>query len=76
MTDAYERLMAEQIPTGTFGGARPTTPPGPSAAAAHYADLAAAIASHDAAVRADHDNQPAPPARHLTAVPDTEQDAA
>jgi hypothetical protein len=48
----YERLMAEAVPTGTFGRARPTTPRGaepapawtPEEQAAHLAELEAAIA--------------------------------
>lgn len=50
--DAYERLMAEAIPTGTFGRARSTGPRGsepapawtPEEQAAHRAELEAALA--------------------------------
>ena len=50
--NAYERLMAEAVPTGTFGHARPTTPhttaPAPQwtpeEQAAHRAELEAALA--------------------------------
>ncbi|MGA5372324.1 hypothetical protein ACPCSD_14750 [Streptomyces griseoincarnatus] len=48
----YERLMAEAVPTGTFGRARPTTPRTADTApawtaeeqAAHRAELLAALA--------------------------------
>lgn len=50
--NAYERLMAEAVPTGTFGHARPaqwreTTPAPawtPEEQAAHLAELEAALA--------------------------------
>ena len=50
--NAYERLMAEAVPTGTFGHARPvgrrTTGPAPAwtpeEQAAHRAELEAALA--------------------------------
>jgi hypothetical protein len=50
--NAYERLLAEAIPTGTFGHARPTQPrdaePAPAwtpeEQAAHRAELEAALA--------------------------------
>lgn len=50
--NAYERLMAEAVPTGTFGHARPTVPRDPVSApawtpeeqAAHRAELEAALA--------------------------------
>lgn len=72
----YERLMAEAIPTGTFGGPRPNTPAhgpyevrnpvSPTQAAQHYAEL-------DTATNGWHwtDNP-----RHLHAVPNPESDAA
>jgi hypothetical protein len=51
--NAYERLLAEAIPTGTFGRARPAQPrdaePAPAwtpeEQAAHRAELEAALAS-------------------------------
>jgi hypothetical protein len=63
-----ERLLQEEIPTGTFGGARPArtarqpaaTPP--QLAAAHRHELEEAL---------DHQ-----PTRHLHPVPDTQKDAA
>jgi hypothetical protein len=70
-----ERLLAEEIPTGLFGGPRPTPPPvpyeprnpvTPEQAAAHYAAL-------DAAVEGWHWNDN--PRHHLRVVPDT-KDAA
>jgi hypothetical protein len=47
MTTPHERLLAEELPTGTFGHAlpppepepRPTTPWTPEEQAQHYADL-------------------------------------
>jgi hypothetical protein len=68
-----ERLLTEQLPTGTFGGHRPKPPepepdravkphrePGPDPLAAqHRADLIAALDAHDADHRAT---------RHLRAV--------
>ncbi|MGW9397280.1 hypothetical protein [Streptomyces sp. NPDC055642] len=50
--NAYERLMAEAVPTGTFGRARPTTPRSaepaprwtPEEQARHRAELEAALA--------------------------------
>lgn len=47
---ALDRLLAEELPTGTFGHAQPTpvqqrpvTPWTPAEQAAHYAELARAI---------------------------------
>lgn len=66
-----ERLLAEEIPTGTFGGPKPHTPPAtthgprtttPVEAAEHVAALEAALTSQRA--------------RHLRAVPTTESEAA
>lgn len=46
--NAYERLPAEELPTGTFGGARPEETGGSvgtEAAARHLAALAAAVSN-------------------------------
>lgn len=63
----YERLMAEALPTGTFGHAQPTSaqqraprPWTPEEQAQHRADLEAALAGTESRG----------PRRHLTAVPD------
>ncbi|MFF3398274.1 hypothetical protein ACFYW6_07145 [Streptomyces sp. NPDC002659] len=58
----YERLLAEQIPTGTFGGERPPAPTwSPTAQAQHVADLEAAL---DGWEYAEHTRQPQT-TRHL-----------
>ncbi|AZM46601.1 hypothetical protein DMB38_12945 [Streptomyces sp. WAC 06738] len=71
---AYEQLLAETVPDGTFGGPRPQTPEppkppvhveptSPEDQARHRAELAAAIATHRV-------GQPKPqPRRHLRALP-------
>ncbi|MFJ3037752.1 hypothetical protein [Streptomyces tendae] len=63
----YERLLAESIPTGTFGHAQPTTaqprttrPWTPEEQAQHRADLEAALTTAESRG----------PRRHLTPVPD------
>ncbi|MDN3244115.1 hypothetical protein [Streptomyces sp. ZSW22] len=63
----YERLMAEALPTGTFGHAQPTTiqprtrrPWTEEEQAQHRADLEAALTASESRG----------PRRHLTAVPD------
>lgn len=49
MSTPLERLLAEELPTGTFGGARPARRPAPMSVtprteqARHYAELAAAL---------------------------------
>lgn len=65
---ALERLLAEELPTGTFGGARdraaePRPTVAPARAAANYAALEAALGGRRA------------PAR-LRLVPTTRKDAA
>lgn len=72
---ALERLLAESVPDGTFGGSRPADAPvrarrevTPAEAAAHYERLEAAcreIATRPVVC------QPTQPARHLHAVPGT-----
>lgn len=63
----YERLLAEAIPTGTFGHAQPTSAQPhtqrswtPEEQAQHRADLDAALDAHETRG----------PRRHLTLVPD------
>ncbi|MFD0053004.1 hypothetical protein ACFVHR_04670 [Streptomyces sp. NPDC127168] len=65
--NAYERLMAEALPTGTFGHAQPTSsqprthrPWTAEEQAQHRADLEAALTT----------SETRGPRRHLTAVPD------
>lgn len=65
--NAYERLLAESIPTGTFGHAQPPSaqprtrrPWTPEEQAQHRADLEAALDAHETRG----------PRRHLTPVPD------
>lgn len=62
MSTPYERLMAEELPTGTFGHARPPRPthdrPAPSwtpaQQARHLADLLAALDGwHDTSQQAE-----------------------
>lgn len=67
----YERLLAEQIPTGTFGDARPPTDPASRAWTAqeqldHRRTLDNAL---DGWEYAEHTRQPAT-TRHLAPVPD------
>lgn len=63
----YERLMAEQIPTGTFGGERPPAPTwSPTAQAQHRADLDNALNTW---TYAEH-TRTTPTTRHLHALPD------
>lgn len=79
---ALERLLAEAIPDGTFGGSRLAGAPSrarrevtPAEAARHYAALVAAVAELEH--RGTGDAQPEHrPARHLHAVPETTKDAA
>lgn len=79
----YERLLAEAIPTGTFGHAQPTTtrprttrPWTLEEQAQHRADLEAALNRHALDERSHTRQQKALAAaaddarRHLTAVPD------
>ncbi|WP_181785367.1 hypothetical protein [Streptomyces phytophilus] len=68
MTTPYERLLAEELPTGQFGGPRPDTHPqgelprttSPIEAATHRAELEQALT----------------PRRHLTPVADAPDQAA
>jgi hypothetical protein len=73
MSTPYERFLAEELPTGTFGGPIPDTPhrtTSPIEAATHYAELERALAGWN---DGEHD-----PRRRLTPVPDaaTSEDAA
>ncbi|MEU9643623.1 hypothetical protein [Streptomyces sp. NPDC048188] len=70
MNTAYERLMAESVPTGTFGHALPpgqrAAPPAwtPEEQAQHLADLTAALVGwHDHSERAEQKRD-----RHLRLV--------
>lgn len=72
MSSAYERLMAEAIPTGTFGHALPPRPPQaaytprwtPGEQAQHLADLLAALDGwHETSDRAEQKR-----GRHLRLV--------
>ncbi|MGW9058873.1 hypothetical protein [Streptomyces sp. NPDC055733] len=81
--NAYERLMAEALPTGTFGHAQPTSsqpratrPWTAEEQAQHRAELEAALNRHALDERSRTRQQTALAAaaddarRHLTAVPD------
>lgn len=60
-----ERLLAEELPTGTFGGPRPNAPQrGELPARTTDLEAAAHRAALEAAIR--------PRRRHLTVVPDRE----
>lgn len=61
----YERLLAELIPTGTFGGPKPDpiSATSPTLAALHAHELDCATAAYDAQHRGQR------PPRHLTALP-------
>lgn len=78
MTTPYERLLAEELPTGQFGGPRPHQPEPPRLPdhlepttkedqIRHYADLAHALAGWN---DGEHD-----PRRRLTAVPEAPAEA-
>jgi hypothetical protein len=75
--DRLEELLAEAIPDGTFGGPRDTPPAprrapppiSPARAAAHLAELTAAVHPRR---RTTTTPAPAPHPRHLHAVPATD----
>lgn len=72
MTDhtAYDRLMAEAIPTGRFGGPHEHTPGATtpaSLAALHYAELEAELAAYEIGRGARNVRRK----RHLTVVTDS-----
>lgn len=64
-----ERLLAEELPTGTFGGARDRkTEPVPATVAAHHRQQL--LAEVDAYDRAHRGQRPPRTGRHLQPVPD------
>lgn len=64
-----ERLLAEELPTGTFGGPPPATRARPAPQADRPAWTPAQQAAHRQALEAELDHHEAQPRRHLRALP-------